>query len=268
MTDIGEREEERGKGEGNRREALLRFQSGPMSGLSFLSVSSSSSSRFPSSTCLGLPVPVTSRTRQCACPLEVFGHHRAACSRSGIFVNREYSVESAAVAWPPSHRPVPLFLMVPSSPSSPLLCLQPSVIGSLAPSAMLTMGDARPQEETAHVTRTHWRPWACSPGRPLCRGWQSLVTRSPCFFQPVGQSSGQVRASHLGKLRSPGLAAQLVFAPRLRDRARLYHVLVGPPPRSGPPSLLPRRVLSSLSANSRSLTRSEEEHVVALAAFS
>ena len=84
-------------------EALLRSQSGPMSGLPFSSVPSSPHSRFPSHLFrvlllrrLWLPLPLSSRTCQCGRPLDVFGHHRAVCSRSGVLGSRGFSVESAA----------------------------------------------------------------------------------------------------------------------------------------------------------------------------
>ena len=83
-------------------QALLRSQSGPMSGLPFSAVPSSSA-RFPAHLFrmlllrrLWLPLPLTSRTCRCGRLLDVHGHHRAACSRAGVLGGRGFSVESAA----------------------------------------------------------------------------------------------------------------------------------------------------------------------------
>ena len=84
-------------------QALIRSQSGPISGLPFSAVPSSSSSRFPAHLFrvlllrrLWLPLPLTSRTCRCGRLLDVYGHHRAACSRAGVLGGRGFSVESAA----------------------------------------------------------------------------------------------------------------------------------------------------------------------------
>ena len=84
-------------------EALLRSQSGPMSGLPFSCFPSSPCARFPSHLFrvlllrrLWLPLPLSSRTCLCGRPLDVFGHHRAACSRSGVLGSRGFSLVSAA----------------------------------------------------------------------------------------------------------------------------------------------------------------------------
>ena len=85
------------------QQALLRSQSGPMSGLPFSAVPSPSSSRFPAHLfrvllfrCFWLPLPLTSRTCRCGRLLDVHGHHRAACARAGVLGGRGFSVESAA----------------------------------------------------------------------------------------------------------------------------------------------------------------------------
>ena len=44
---------------------------------------------------LWFPLPLSSRTCLCGRPLDVLGHHRAACSRAGVLANRGFSVESA-----------------------------------------------------------------------------------------------------------------------------------------------------------------------------
>ena len=85
--------------------ALLRSQSGPMAGLPFSVVPSSSFARFCPQLFrvlllrrLWLPLPLSSRTCRCGRPLDIFGHHRAACSRAGILGSRGFALESAA-AW-------------------------------------------------------------------------------------------------------------------------------------------------------------------------
>ena len=40
--------------------------------------------------------PLSSRTCRCGRPLDIFGHHRAACSRAGILGSRGFALESAA----------------------------------------------------------------------------------------------------------------------------------------------------------------------------
>ena len=80
-----------------------RSQSGPMSGLLFSSVPSSRPTRFAPQLFrvlllrrLWLALPLSSRTCWCGRPLDVLGHHRAACSRAGVLGSREFSLESAA----------------------------------------------------------------------------------------------------------------------------------------------------------------------------
>ena len=84
------------------KSALLRSQSGPMAGLPF-SVVPSSFARFCPQLFrvlllrrLWLPLPLSSRTCRCGRPLDIFGHHRAACSRAGILGSRGFALESAA----------------------------------------------------------------------------------------------------------------------------------------------------------------------------
>ena len=84
-------------------QALFRSQSGPMSGLPFSSVPSSPPTRFAPQLFrvlllrrLWLALPFSSRTCRCGRPLDVLGHHRAACSRAGVLGSRGFSLESAA----------------------------------------------------------------------------------------------------------------------------------------------------------------------------
>ena len=80
------------------QQAFMRSQSGPFAGLPFLAVPSSPFSRFPPqlfacfSRRLWLPLPLSSRTCRCGRPLDVLGHHRAACSRAGVLASRGFSV--------------------------------------------------------------------------------------------------------------------------------------------------------------------------------
>ena len=84
-------------------QALLRSQSGPMAELPFSAFPTSSLSRFPPQLFrvlllrrLWFPLPLASCTCRCGRPLDVRGHHRAACSRAGVLGSRGFSVESAA----------------------------------------------------------------------------------------------------------------------------------------------------------------------------
>ena len=84
-------------------QALLRSQSGPMSGVPFSAVPSSPPTRLAPQIFrvlllrrLWLPLPLTSRTCWCGRPLDPRGHHRAACPRAGVLGSRGFSVESAA----------------------------------------------------------------------------------------------------------------------------------------------------------------------------
>ena len=44
---------------------------------------------------LRLPLPLSNRFCSCCRSLDVFGHHRAACGKVGVFSRRGYAVESA-----------------------------------------------------------------------------------------------------------------------------------------------------------------------------
>ena len=81
------------------QQAFMRSQSGPFAGLPFLAVPSSPFSRFPPQLFRVLPLVASlapvSRTCRCGRPLDVLGHHRAACSRAGVLASSGFSVESA-----------------------------------------------------------------------------------------------------------------------------------------------------------------------------
>ena len=72
-------------------EAMLRSQGGPLSGVPFQCFPSNVVSRFDSSQFhilllrrLWLPLPSSSRSCRCGRPLDVLGHHRAACAEAGV----------------------------------------------------------------------------------------------------------------------------------------------------------------------------------------
>ena len=44
---------------------------------------------------LALPLPLSNRTCRCGRPLDVFGHHRAACARCGVLGRRGFVLDSA-----------------------------------------------------------------------------------------------------------------------------------------------------------------------------
>ena len=84
-------------------QALLRSQSGPMAGLPFSCVPSSHLFELNAQVFrvlllrrLWLPLPLASCSCRCGRPLDVLGHHRAACSRAGVLGSRNASLESAA----------------------------------------------------------------------------------------------------------------------------------------------------------------------------
>ena len=83
-------------------QALLRSQSGPLAGVAFSTTPSSYLKRIESHLfCvlllrrLRLPLPLSARQCRCGRPLDVFGHHRAACARAGVLGRRGFAVESA-----------------------------------------------------------------------------------------------------------------------------------------------------------------------------
>ena len=84
-------------------QALLRSQHGPMAGMPFSAAPSNSLTRMESHPFrvlllrrLRLPLPLSSRQCRCGRSLEVFGHHRAACSRAGVLGPQGFAVESVA----------------------------------------------------------------------------------------------------------------------------------------------------------------------------
>ena len=87
------------------RRAMLRSQSGPVAGIPFSVAPSSFLTRLEPALfrvllqrrlSLPLPLPLSKRSCQCGRLLDAFGHHRAACSRSGVLGRRGFSLESGA----------------------------------------------------------------------------------------------------------------------------------------------------------------------------
>ena len=85
------------------RRAMLRSQSGPVAGIPFSTTPSSCLTRLEPALFrvllqrrLSLPLLLTKRFCRCGRLLDAFGHHRAACSRSGVLGRRGFSLESAA----------------------------------------------------------------------------------------------------------------------------------------------------------------------------
>ena len=83
--------------------ALLRSQGGPMSGLPFTCCPTSFHNRFEAQLFrvlllrrLWLPLHTTSRSCRCGRPLDVLGHHRAACANVGVLGRQGSALESAA----------------------------------------------------------------------------------------------------------------------------------------------------------------------------
>ena len=83
--------------------ALIRSQGGPMSGVPFTCLPVSREARIESSSFrvlvlrrLWLPLLPSSRNCRCGLPLDLRGHHRAACAQVGVLGRRGFALESAA----------------------------------------------------------------------------------------------------------------------------------------------------------------------------
>ena len=82
--------------------AMLRSQSGPLSGLPFTTLPLLLLQRFDSHLFrvlllrrLHLPLPLSSRACRCGRLLDCLGHHRASCLRAGVLGRRGFALESA-----------------------------------------------------------------------------------------------------------------------------------------------------------------------------
>ena len=78
------------------RRVMLRSQSGPALPSSPLTRFHPALFRVLLQRRLALPLPLTFRSCRCGRPLDAFGHHRAACFKSGVLARRGFAVESAA----------------------------------------------------------------------------------------------------------------------------------------------------------------------------
>ena len=85
------------------RQALLRSQSGPGAGAAFSVTPSSALTRIESPLFrvllqrrLHLPLSLSNRICGCGRPTDSFGHHRAACGRTGVLGRRGFPLESMA----------------------------------------------------------------------------------------------------------------------------------------------------------------------------
>ena len=83
--------------------ALMRSQCGPLASAALTALPTSRATRldpqpFRMWLCrrLFLPLPLSSRTCRCGRLLDVYGHHRAACSRAGVLGTRGFPLERAA----------------------------------------------------------------------------------------------------------------------------------------------------------------------------
>ena len=83
--------------------AMLRSQGGPMAGMPFMCCPTAFHSRFDAQVLrvlflrrFWLLVPPTMRTCRCGRPLDVLGHHCAACANVGVLGRRGFALESAA----------------------------------------------------------------------------------------------------------------------------------------------------------------------------
>ena len=72
-------------------QALTRSQHGPLASAPYTALPTSRHARIDSQSfrlllCrrLRLPIPLCSRTCRCGCPLDILGHHRAACAEAGV----------------------------------------------------------------------------------------------------------------------------------------------------------------------------------------
>ena len=82
--------------------AVLAGRSGPLSSVPFTAMPLHRVSRIDAEPFrvlllrrLRLPLPLSVRTCRCGCVLDVLGHHRAACGRSGVLGRRVFALESA-----------------------------------------------------------------------------------------------------------------------------------------------------------------------------
>ena len=85
----------------NSGQALVRSQGGPGAGLALATCPTCRITRIEPQLFrivllrrLNLPLPLSARFCRCGLPLDLRGHHRAACARAGILGRREYAFET------------------------------------------------------------------------------------------------------------------------------------------------------------------------------
>ena len=81
----------------NSSQALVRSQGRPGAGLALATCPTCRITRIEPqlfSHCLNLPLPLSARFCRCGLPLDLRGHHRAACARAGILGRRECALET------------------------------------------------------------------------------------------------------------------------------------------------------------------------------
>ena len=85
----------------NCSQALVRSQGGPGAGLALATCPTCRITRIEPQLfrivllrLLNLPLPLSARFWLCGLPLDLCGHHRAACARAGILVRRRYALET------------------------------------------------------------------------------------------------------------------------------------------------------------------------------
>ena len=83
--------------------ALLRSQAGPMASAAFIAIPSMKETRIDPQPFrllflrrLRLPLPLQARSCRCGRPLDVLGHHRAACANAGVLGRRGWVLENVA----------------------------------------------------------------------------------------------------------------------------------------------------------------------------
>ena len=88
---------------GAARKALMRSQGGPGAGLALSTCPVDRLTTFTPQVFrvillrrLHLPLPLTVRNCRCGQPLDICGHHRAACARAGVLAGRGWAVENVA----------------------------------------------------------------------------------------------------------------------------------------------------------------------------
>ena len=83
--------------------ALLRSQAGPLASAAFIAIPSMKETRIDPQPFrllflrrLRLPLPLQARSCRCGRPLDVLGHHRAACANAGVLGRRGWVLENVA----------------------------------------------------------------------------------------------------------------------------------------------------------------------------